>query len=102
MPCRTRRGGLDVEGLGMVFLEAAACGLPVVAGTSGGAPETVTDGVTGHVVDPRSPAAVAGVVADLLDDPARARAMGAAGRAWVEQRWSWTTIAQTFAAVLEG
>jgi phosphatidylinositol alpha-1,6-mannosyltransferase len=102
MPCRTRRGGLDVEGLGMVFLEAAACGLPVVAGTSGGAPETVREGVTGHVVDPRSPAAVAGVVADLLDDPARARAMGAAGRAWVEQRWSWTTIADTFADVLEG
>jgi phosphatidylinositol alpha-1,6-mannosyltransferase len=102
MPCRTRRGGLDVEGLGMVFLEAAACGLPVVAGTSGGAPETVVEGVTGHVVDPRSPSAIAAVVAGLLDDPARARAMGAAGRAWVEQRWSWTTIAGTFAAVLDG
>jgi phosphatidyl-myo-inositol dimannoside synthase len=102
MPCRTRRGGLDVEGLGMVFLEAAACGRPVVAGTSGGAPETVRDGVTGHVVEPRSPSAVAGVLADLLDDPARARAMGAAGRAWVEQRWSWTTIAETFAGVLDG
>jgi phosphatidylinositol alpha-1,6-mannosyltransferase len=101
MPCRTRRGGLDVEGLGMVFLEAAACGLPVVAGTSGGAPETVVEGVTGHVVDPRSPAAVAGVLADLLDDPARARTMGKAGRAWVEQRWSWTTIARTFAEVLD-
>jgi phosphatidylinositol alpha-1,6-mannosyltransferase len=100
MPCRTRRGGLDVEGLGMVFLEAAACALPVVAGTSGGAPETVVDGVTGHVVDPRSPSAVAGVLADLLDDPARARAMGAAGRGWVEQRWSWTTIAKTFADIL--
>jgi phosphatidylinositol alpha-1,6-mannosyltransferase len=100
MPCRTRRGGLDVEGLGMVFLEAAACGLPVVAGTSGGAPETVVEEETGHVVDPRSPAAVAGVLADLLDDPARARAMGAAGRRWVEQRWSWTTIARTFAEVL--
>jgi phosphatidylinositol alpha-1,6-mannosyltransferase len=100
MPCRTRRGGLDVEGLGMVFLEAAACGLPVVAGTSGGAPETVVEGVTGHVVDPLSPTAVAGVLADLLDDPARARAMGAAGRAWVERRWAWTTIAGTFAEVL--
>ncbi|WP_299955564.1 glycosyltransferase family 4 protein [uncultured Modestobacter sp.] len=102
MPCRTRRGGLDVEGLGMVFLEAAACGRPVVAGTSGGAPETVREGVTGHVVDPRSPAEVARVLADLLDDPARGRAMGAAGRAWVEERWSWTTIAQTFTQVLDG
>lgn len=101
MPCRTRRAGLDVEGLGMVFLEAAACGLPVVAGTSGGAPEAVQDGVTGHVVDPRSPTAVAGTLAGLLDDPARARAMGAAGRAWVERRWSWTTIAATFADLLE-
>jgi glycosyltransferase involved in cell wall biosynthesis len=101
MPCRTRRAGLDVEGLGMVFLEAAACGRPVVAGTSGGAPEAVREGVTGHVVDPRSPDAVAAAVACLLDDPTRARAMGAAGRAWVEQRWSWTTIAATFADLLE-
>jgi phosphatidyl-myo-inositol dimannoside synthase len=101
MPCRTRRLGLDVEGLGMVFLEAAACGRPVVAGTSGGAPEAVLDGETGAVVDPRSPEAVADAVAALLDDPARARAMGAAGRAWVEQRWSWTTIAARFAELLE-
>jgi phosphatidyl-myo-inositol dimannoside synthase len=102
MPCRTRRGGLDVEGLGMVYLEAAACGLPVVAGTSGGAPEAVQDGVTGHVVEPRSPEAVADAVSALLADPDRARAMGAAGHAWVEQRWSWTTIAATFATLLEG
>ena len=102
MPCRTRRAGLDVEGLGMVFLEAAACGRPVVAGTSGGAPEAVREGVTGHVVDPRSPGAVATAIAGLLDDPARARTMGAAGRAWVEQRWSWTTIAATFADLLNG
>ncbi|MGY1643287.1 glycosyltransferase family 4 protein [Geodermatophilus sp. SYSU D00703] len=102
MPCRTRRRGLDVEGLGMVYLEAAACGLPVVAGTSGGAPETVREGVTGHVVaDPRSPDGVAATIAGLLDDPDRARRMGAAGRAWVEERWSWSTIAGTFAALLE-
>ena len=101
MPCRTRRAGLDVEGLGMVFLEAAACARPVVAGTSGGAPEAVQEGVTGHVVDPRSPAAVADTIADLLDDPHRARAMGAAGRVWVEERWSWTRIAETFAGLLE-
>jgi phosphatidylinositol alpha-1,6-mannosyltransferase len=101
MPCRTRRGGLDVEGLGMVFLEASATGLPVVAGTSGGAPETVQEGVTGHVVEPRSVEAVATTIADLLDDPARRAAMGAAGRVWVEQRWSWTRIAATFAQLLE-
>ncbi|WP_346622994.1 glycosyltransferase family 4 protein [Blastococcus montanus] len=101
MPCRTRRGGLDVEGLGMVFLEAAACGLPVVAGTSGGAPEAVRQGVTGHVVDPRSPTAVAAALVRLLDDPDRARAMGKAGRAWVEQRWSWTTIAADLDRLLD-
>ncbi len=101
MPCRTRRGGLDVEGLGMVFLEAAACGRPVVAGTSGGAPEAVRDGITGHVVEPRSPEAVAATVAALLDDPARARRMGAAGRAWVEERWSWTTVAAAFGELLD-
>ena len=72
-----------------------------MAGTSGGAPETVREGVTGHVVDPRSPAAVASTVADLLADPARAGSMGEAGRAWVEQRWSWTTIAAGFAELLE-
>jgi phosphatidylinositol alpha-1,6-mannosyltransferase len=102
MPCRTRRGGLDVEGLGIVYLEAAACGLPVVAGTSGGAPEAVRDGVTGHVVDPRSPEAVADAVSGLLDDPARAREMGRAGRAWVEKCWSWDAVATTFAGLLEG
>jgi phosphatidyl-myo-inositol dimannoside synthase len=101
MPCRTRRAGLDVEGLGMVFLEAAACGRPVVAGTSGGAPEAVREGVTGHVVEPRSPQAVADAIAGLLADPDRARAMGAAGRGWVENRWSWTRIADTFAQLLE-
>jgi phosphatidylinositol alpha-1,6-mannosyltransferase len=101
MPCRTRRAGLDVEGLGMVFLEAAACGRPVVAGTSGGAPEAVREGITGHVVDPRSPETVADVLSGLLDDPGRARAMGRAGRAWVEERWSWTSIAATLADLLE-
>jgi len=101
MPCRTRRAGLDVEGLGMVFLEAAACGRPVVAGTSGGAPEAVREGITGHVVDPRSPDTVADVLSGLLDDPGRARAMGRAGRAWVEERWSWTSIAATLADLLE-
>ncbi len=101
MPCRTRRAGLDVEGLGMVFLEAAACGRPVVAGTSGGAPEAVDDGVTGHVVDPEDPTAVAAAISGLLDDPAGARAMGAAGREWVEREWSWTSIARTFADLLE-
>jgi phosphatidyl-myo-inositol dimannoside synthase len=89
MPCRTRLGGLDVEGLGMVFLEAAASGLPVVAGRSGGAPDAVRDGDTGVVVDGRSLDAVANAVTGLLVDRAQATAMGERGREWVTRDWSW-------------
>jgi phosphatidylinositol alpha-1,6-mannosyltransferase len=89
MPCRTRLGGLEVEGWGNVFLEAAACGRPVVAGNSGGAPEAVDDGVTGLVVDGTHPGAVAEAVGGLLADPDRANAMGKAGRARVERTYTW-------------
>ena len=102
MPCRTRLGGIDVEGLGMVFLEAAACGLPVVAGDSGGAPDTVVDGETGFVVNGDRVDPVATAVADLLADPARAARMGARGRDWVRQRWSWENSVATIQQLLEG
>jgi phosphatidylinositol alpha-1,6-mannosyltransferase len=100
--CRTRGGGLDVEGLGIVLLEAAAAGLPVVAGDSGGAPETVREGRTGHVVDGRDVAAVASAVAGLLSDPDRAQAMGAAGRAWMRQEWTWPARVARLHALLAG
>jgi phosphatidyl-myo-inositol dimannoside synthase len=102
MPCRTRGGGLDVEGLGIVLLEAAAAGLPVVAGESGGAPETVQEGRTGHVVDGRDVGAVASAVASLLADPDRARAMGAAGRAWMRKEWAWPARVARLRALLTG
>ena len=89
MPCRTRRGGLDVEGLGIVYLEASAAGLPVVAGDSGGAPDAVLDGETGYVVPGGSAAAVADRVSTLLGAPEPARRMGERGREWVEGVWSW-------------
>jgi phosphatidylinositol alpha-1,6-mannosyltransferase len=92
MPCRTRWLGLDLEALGVVFLEAAAAGLAVVAGRSGGSPETVVEGVTGTVVDGRRAGPVAAAVADLLADPPRARAMGAAGRRRVEQEFAWPAV----------
>jgi len=92
MPCRTRWLGLDLEALGVVFLEAAATGLPVVAGRSGGAPETVEHGVTGLVVDGRRPEPVGRAVAELLADPGRARAMGEAGRRRAEAEFSWEAV----------
>ncbi|WP_236242283.1 glycosyltransferase family 4 protein [Streptomyces sp. CC228A] len=100
MPCRTRKAGLEAEGLGIVFLEAAASGLPVVAGDSGGAPDAVVDGVTGTVVDGTDVRAVAGAVSGLLGDPERAAAMGGAGRAWVAAQWSWDSSAERLTRLL--
>ncbi|WP_153504815.1 glycosyltransferase family 4 protein [Cumulibacter manganitolerans] len=103
MPARTRRLGWDVEGLGMVYLEAAATGKPVIAGASGGAPEAVQDGRTGLVVgEPSSPEAVAAAVVELLDDPGRASAMGAAGREWVVRDWTWRRQAEALVGMLAG
>ncbi|MBB0244966.1 glycosyltransferase [Streptomyces alkaliphilus] len=97
MPCRTRRGGLDVEGLGIVYLEASATGLPVVSGDSGGAPDAVLDGETGWIVRAGVPDAAertAERVVALLDDPELRRRTGERGRAWVEERWRWDLIAE--------
>ena len=102
MPCRTRLGGVDVEGLGIVYLEASATGLPVVAGRSGGAPDAVLDGVTGHLVDGRSVAEVARRVADLLADPERAQQLGRAGREWVQRDWRWELLAARLGSLLTG
>ncbi|MEU6157288.1 glycosyltransferase family 4 protein [Streptomyces sp. NPDC047130] len=93
MPCRTRRGGLDVEGLGIVYLEASATGLPVVAGDSGGAPDAVLDGETGWVVRGGAPAEAAERIVTLLGDAELRRRMGERGRAWVEERWRWDLLA---------
>ncbi len=97
MPCRTRLGGLEVEGWGTVFLEAAACGRPVVVGDSGGARESLVDGATGLLVDGRQTGSVAEAVAGLLADPERAAAMGKAGRARVERSFTWPRIAERLA-----
>jgi len=93
LPVRTRltglfRAGLNPEGLGLAALEAAACGLPVLIGRSGGAPETVRDGVSGFVVDPDRPGELAARIGPLMADPVRAAAMGQAGRAHVQQQFS--------------
>ncbi|MEV5876559.1 glycosyltransferase family 4 protein [Streptomyces sp. NPDC052101] len=100
MPCRTRRGGLDVEGLGIVYLEASATGLPVVAGDSGGAPDAVLDGETGWVVRGGEPTEAADRIVALLGDPELRRRMGERGRQWVEERWRWDLLAEKLKALL--
>jgi phosphatidylinositol alpha-1,6-mannosyltransferase len=100
MPCRTRRRGLDVEGLGIVYLEASATGLPVIGGDSGGAPDAILDGETGYVVPGGDADAVAVRIADLLSDPVRAAAMGEKGLAWVHREWRWELAAARLEAIL--
>ncbi|MFG2646490.1 glycosyltransferase family 4 protein [Streptomyces sp. NPDC048436] len=100
MPCRTRRGGLDVEGLGIVYLEASATGLPVVAGDSGGAPDAVLDGETGWVVRGGSPEDAADRIVTLLGDAELRARMGERGREWVEERWRWDLLAERLRELL--
>ncbi|MFG3122831.1 glycosyltransferase family 4 protein [Streptomyces sp. NPDC048201] len=100
MPCRTRRGGLDVEGLGIVYLEASATGLPVVAGDSGGAPDAVLDGETGWVVRGGEPGEAAERITALLADEGLRRRMGERGRQWVEEKWRWDLLAERLKVLL--
>jgi phosphatidyl-myo-inositol dimannoside synthase len=102
MPCRTRRSGLDVEGLGIVYLEASATGLPVVGGDSGGAPDAILDGETGYVVPGRDEQALAGKLVQLLADPAGAAAMGDKGQAWIDREWTWDLVAERLHHILAG
>jgi phosphatidylinositol alpha-1,6-mannosyltransferase len=102
MPARSRLAGLEVEGLGIVYLEASACGLAVVGGNSGGAPDAVIDNETGLIVDGTSVSAVAQACAALLQNPDRARAMGERGRQWITEEWQWDRWATAFARLLTG
>jgi phosphatidyl-myo-inositol dimannoside synthase len=101
MPSRSRLAGLEVEGLGIVYLEASSCALPVIAGRSGGAPDAVVEGVTGYSVDGTSPSAVADAIIKVLSDPAKATAMGEAGRNWIIEKWRWEIWSQQFNALFK-
>jgi phosphatidyl-myo-inositol dimannoside synthase len=101
MPCRSRWGGLEQEGFGIVFLEAAACGVAGVAGASGGSHEAVAHGETGFVVrHPQDPVALAAALARLLDDPELCRAMGAAARRRAKEQFSYDHLATQLAGAL--
>ena len=100
MPSRSRFFGLEVEGLGIVYLEASACGLPVVGGKSGGAPDAVLVGETGVVVDGTNPSEIAEACIELLNNPELCALMGANGRAWIIENWRWEIWATRYAALL--
>jgi len=102
MLCRNRWAGLEQEGFGIVFLEAAACGVPQVAGASGGAAEAVVDGATGFVVtEPGDAGTVTAALARLLDDPDRRAEMGAAARRRAEAEFSYDVLAERLAGELD-
>jgi phosphatidylinositol alpha-1,6-mannosyltransferase len=100
MPVRSRFAGLEVEGLGIVYLEASACALPVIVGNSGGATDAVIDGVTGLLVNGSDTDQIADAVCKLLTDQSRAKAMGLAGRGWVIENWQINTWSEKFNKLL--
>jgi len=101
MPSRSRFGGLEVEGLGIAYLEASACGLPVIAGSSGGAPDAVVDGKSGEVVNGTDITAIAHAVIKFLRDPEGSQQMGQFGRNWVVEKWRWEIWSQAFERLLK-
>ena len=100
MPSRSRFFGLEVEGLGIVYLEASACGIPVVAGNSGGAPDAVLEGVTGLCVDGTNIEQITAAIVEICSDAERASHMGAAGRNWIVDQWRWDFWSEKFNALL--
>ncbi len=100
MPSRSRFAGLEVEGLGIVYLEASACGLPVIAGDSGGAPDAVLEGVTGFVVSGTDIEQISKQTVALLENPELSRKMGQAGREWIVKEWRWQIWAEEFNSLL--
>lgn len=100
MPSRSRLMGLEVEGLGIVYLEASACGLPVLAGNSGGAPDAVVQNETGLVVDGTNNKEIADAGIELLTKVDLSKKLGAAGRQWIVENWRWEIWSRSFEDLL--
>jgi phosphatidyl-myo-inositol dimannoside synthase len=101
MPSRSRFWGLEVEGLGISYLEASACGLPVIAGASGGAADAVDQGKSGVVVSGIDNDAIAKAVISFLNDPDISKTMGQYGRKWVIEKWRWEIWSEAFEQLLK-
>jgi phosphatidyl-myo-inositol dimannoside synthase len=102
MCCRDRWGGIEAEGFGIVFLEAAACAVPAIAGRSGGAHEAVDDGVTGFVVSPRDTDAVCAALRTLCHDVDARYSMGEAARARAVAEYSYDRLVERLLPVSRG
>ncbi|MCB0951277.1 MAG: glycosyltransferase family 4 protein, partial [Microthrixaceae bacterium] len=102
MPCRERHGGREVEAFGIVFIQAEAVGVPVVAGRIGGVPDAVREGTTGVLVDGTDTAAVGSAVVGLLADGPRRAAMGTAGAEWCEESFGWPQRTEELRVILRG
>jgi len=100
MPSRSRLMGLEVEGLGIVYLEASSCGLPVLAGNSGGAPDAVKQRETGLVVSGTDEKQIASVAIELLNNSDSSKKMGLAGRQWIVNDWRWEIWSKEYEALL--
>jgi phosphatidylinositol alpha-1,6-mannosyltransferase len=101
MPSRSRLFGLEVEGLGIVYLEASACGIPVIGGASGGAPDAVRHGETGYVVDGNDVSEISERIIQLLEDRYLRESMGSAGRQWAVEEWGWQRWSEAFNRALK-
>jgi phosphatidylinositol alpha-1,6-mannosyltransferase len=100
MPSRSRLMGLEVEGLGIVYLEASSCGLPVIAGSSGGAPDAVVQNETGLVVNGTDTKEIASAAVQLLTNIESSKEMGAVGRQWIIDKWRWEIWTKDFEDLL--